>query len=396
MKDYSTVINDELYKLVASKLSAPAIHRKFMANIATFMNTKSKQINDIAPYTNIYFNTSDVSKLFMSIGITEQEVLSILKNCFFWNQDYRPKCAKEPYVEVLACAIRYYLKNSDMKSAKITTIYLCFSGKFYASIYSSYWKYPVKDTIMDYVVNNMLSDKFDLRKEGTVFKAIEKLSNTYLEKYKNDFTRDMDDDEYAKKIIQQLRDRVKSFLQNIFVMYKYAADNKLYMNYETDSLDPDQFRITDSDSNKAARITEAAVGILMSQRIDMEICNACQDTSCGVKPDDIKNILESIILVDNTNIPKIKRVINILICGFYGDDPKNRNKSLNGTDFIQYAMKPKPNTKNPLLIEMKDTIIGWLNQDATYRRRANRAPTANAYYRAIILYFAYTVAKVSN
>ena len=180
MKSESSVINDELYKLVESKLDSPAIQRKFIANIANFMNTRSKQLNNIAPYTNIYFNQTDVNKLFNSIDLKEKEVEDILKNCFFWKLNYRPKCAKEPYVQVLACAIRYYLKHDEFKNAKLVTIFLCFSGKFYASIYSNCWRYPAKETIMDYVVNNMLTEKYDLRKEGTVFKSIDKLASTYL------------------------------------------------------------------------------------------------------------------------------------------------------------------------------------------------------------------------
>ena len=395
MKNITTVINDELYKLVSDKLSTPAGHRKFMANIASFMNQKSRQLNDIAPYHNILFNATDVNKLFTSIDLKESDVKNILSKCFFWNQDYRPKCAKEPYVQVLACAFRYYIKNDDSKSAKLVAIYLCFSGKFYASIYSNYWRYPVKDTIMDYVINNMLSDKFDLRKEGTILKSIDKMCNTYLEKYRSDFKKELDDDDYSKKIIQQLRDRLKSFLKNIFVLYKQAAEEKLYMNYETDSLNPEDFHITDSDSNKAARLTEAAVGVLTSQRINVEFCNQAQDTTNSVGADQIKNILQSIILVDSGNIPKIKRVINILICSFYGAYPNN--KDTNSAEFIQYAAKPKPNTKDPLLKEMKNTVIEWLSQDAAYRRSSvSRPATANAYYRGILLYFAFLVQSVTK
>ena len=52
----SNYILDELYPLVKSKLDNKNIERKFISNIAQFFNAKSTQINDIAPYTNIYFN----------------------------------------------------------------------------------------------------------------------------------------------------------------------------------------------------------------------------------------------------------------------------------------------------------------------------------------------------
>ena len=215
----SNYILDELYPLVKSKLDNKSIERKFISNIAQFFNAKSTQINDIAPYTNIYFNQSDLDKLLKSIDITEKEVIDILSKCCFWDQDIRPKCTKEPYVEVLMCAIRYYIISNNIKYTEMITIYLLFSGKFYASIYSNLWRFPVNPSIMDFVINNNLSDKYDLKKEGTVFKAIKKLANTYLDKYSKDIaSRDHSDNDF-KNNIQQLRDREKSFLGNIFTSY---------------------------------------------------------------------------------------------------------------------------------------------------------------------------------
>ena len=388
----STYILDELYPLVKEKLDKPSISRKFISNIADFMNHKSSQINAIAPYTNIYYNQTDLNKFFNSIDINEKEVENILKKCFFWNENFRPKCAKEPYVEILMCCIRYYLEEDNINSAEIVTIYTCFSGKFYASIYSSLWKFPVNPSIMDYVINNMLSDKYDLKKEGNLFKAIKKLARTWLDKYKNDIiSKKLTDDGFAKKLIQQLRDREKSFLRNIFVSYIEAAENKSYLNYETDCLDPDMFRITDNDSAKAARITESAVGIMTSRKVSTEYCNNAKDSR--VSAIQIKDILETIILSDKNNIPQIKRVMNIMICDFMSANP---NVSVNSTKFLEYSITAKPNTKNDLIIEMKQTVLGWLNQDATYRKRSRTPATAISYYRAILFYFAQVIIVASS
>jgi hypothetical protein len=126
----------------------------------------------------------------------------------------------------------------------------------------------------------------------------------------------------------------------------------------------------------------------------MQYCNAAVAGSTRVKPTDIKYILESIILSNNENLPKIKRVINIMICDFMSD-PEYKNSPVGSANWFAYCSKPKPNTKNPLLIEQKNTILEWLNQDETYRRRANTPVTANTYYRGIMLYFAQVVAKVA-
>ena len=387
----SNYILDELYPLVKSKLDNKSIERKFISNIAQFFNAKSTQINDIAPYTNIYFNQSDLDKLFKSIDITEKEVIDILSKCWFWDQDIRPKCTKEPYVEVLMCAIRYYIISNNIKYTEMITIYLLFSGKFYASIYSSLWRFPVNPSIMDYVINNNLSDKYDLKKEGTVFKAIKKLANTYLDKYSKDIaSRDHSDNDF-KNNIQQLRDREKSFLGNIFTSYIEAAESKSYLNYETDNLDPDKFRITDNDSAKASRITESAIGILTTQKVSREYCNNAHDSR--VKSEQVQSILENIILSDKNNIPQLKRVINIMICDFMSGNP---GVPVNSAAFLSYAITAKPNTKNDLVIEMKTTILSWLEQDAVYRKRSATKATAISYYRSIVCYLAQVIMKAAG
>ena len=387
----SNYILDELYPLVKSKLDNKNIERKFISNIAQFFNAKSTQINDIAPYTNIYFNQSDLDKLFKSIDSTEKEVIYILSKCWFWDQDIRPKCTKEPYVEVLMCAIRYYIISNNIKYTEMITIYLLFSGKFYASIYSSLWRFPANPSIMDYVINNNLSDKYDLKKEGTVFKAIKKLANTYLDKYSKDIaSRDHSDNDF-KNNIQQLRDREKSFLGNIFTSYIEAAESKSYLNYETDNLDPDKFRITDNDSAKASRITESAIGILTTQKVSREYCNNAHDSR--VKSEQVQSILENIILSDKNNIPQLKRVINIMICDFMSGNP---GVPVNSAAFLSYAITAKPNTKNDLVIEMKTTILSWLEQDAVYRKRSATKATAISYYRSIVCYLAQVIMKAAG
>lgn len=386
----STYILDELYPLVKLKLDNKSIERKFISNIAKFFNTKSNQINDIAPYTNIYYNKSDLDDFYKSIDITEKEVLLILSKCWFWDQDIRPKCAKEPYIEILMCCIRYYIKY-NLKYAEMVTIYTLFSGKFYASLYSNFWRFPVNPAIMDFVINNSLSDKYDLKKEGTVFKAIKKMANTYLDKYKNDIIEPNHTDDDFKNNIQQLRDREKSFLANIFSAYRDAAESKSYLNYETDNLDPEQFRITDNDSAKASRITEAAIGILTTQKVSREYCNNAHDSR--VKAEQVQNILENIILYDKNNIPQLKRVINIMICDFMSGNP---GVPINSAAFLSYAITARPNTKNELVIEMKQTIINWLEQDAIYRKRSATKATAVSYYRSIICYLAQIIMKAAG
>ena len=47
----------------------------------------------------------------------------------------------------------------------------------------------------------------------------------------------------------------------------------------------------------------------------------------------------------------------------------------------------KPNTKDEYIIELKETILKWLDENSpNYRRRKNRKATAISYYKSILTY----------
>lgn len=243
---------------------------------------------------------------------------------------------------------------------------------------------------MDYVVTNMLSEKFDLKKEGTIFGAIKALSITWLTTYGSKIKSNMDDEELGD-YLQQLRDREKSLLKNVAKLYYEAYNNKYYLNYETDNLDEKYFRLADNDSAIASRITESSMTFLTSNYVSLDICNKCKDQN--VKATEIKDIIES-ILGDNNNLPDVRKIINIIICDFMKEYPKTRVSSV---EFIAYTIKAKPNTQNKYLLELKNTILRWLDENSpNYRKRKSRNATAISYYRSILTYFTLVISKVAQ
>ena len=210
------VIGKKIYPIVSAALQKN--ESKFKANIKKFFQDRHEQLFAIAPYDRIFFNQTDIDNMYKSLGITESEILQIMKEVFFWDQPWNPQCAKEPYVETLMCCIRYYLKKNDKKSAYLACTYMAFTGKFYASVHGAAWPTvaPIKyKSVMDYVVNNMLSDKFDLKKYGTVFGAIESMCKTFIDTYEKVFKASDATDKNYSDLIQQLRTREMSFMMNI-------------------------------------------------------------------------------------------------------------------------------------------------------------------------------------
>ena len=388
----TSVIVNKLYPIVASSLDKSTNNLKRV--ISDFINKNYDLLYAIAPYDRIYFNQYDIDAIFKSLNLTEKQVADIMSECFFWDEPFNPQCAKEPYVQTLMMAIRYFLVKGKRKDAELVTIYLAFSGKFYSSVHGLMFPTapPSKyHTVMDYVVNNMLTEKFDLRREGTVFGAIRSLCITWLNTYEKDLKGKPDDEELGN-LVQQLRDRERSFMYNISKLYYEAKDNKLYLNYETDNLeDGSEFRLTDNDAQRAARYTENAINYMVSNTVSLQLCNKCKDQN--IKPTEIKDIMESIIS-NNDNLPELRRVINILICDFM----RNYNgKPVSSVEFIAHSIRAKPNTKDQYIIELKEIICGWLdNNSENYRRRKSRLSTQNSYYKAVLMYIVLIINQVSK
>ena len=184
----SEIIGKKIYPIIASALKKN--DAKFKNNIKKFIQDRHEQLFAVAPYDRIFFNQTDIDNMFKSLDISESSIRVLMMETYYWDKPLNPQCAKEPYVETLMCCIRYYLKNNDLKYATLACTYLAFTGKFYASVHGAAFPTvaPVKyKSVMDYVVNNMLSDKFDLKKYGTIFGAIESMCKTYLNTYFNDW-----------------------------------------------------------------------------------------------------------------------------------------------------------------------------------------------------------------
>jgi len=388
---YTSIIFQQIYPIVESALSKN--DNKFRDHIAKFFNSNHELIFDIGPYDRIYYTEKNKEDMFASLGINENDILNIMKNIFYFDIPYNPQCAKEPYVLVIYCAIRYYLKNNKTRFAELASIYLCFTGKFYASLHGEFFrKFPPSKyrSVMDYVINNMLTAKFDIKTKGSLFGAIESLCKTWVTTYAKKIEGNMNDEDIGKNI-QQIRDRERSFLRNISNLYYEAYENKYYLNYETDNLDEDNFRLTTNDANEAARVTEATMNYLTSNYVSMKICNQAHDSN--VKALEIKSIMEN-MLSDAENLPNLRRTINLIICDFKRNYPKTKIGTI---EFIDYTIKAKPNAKDKYIVEIKTNIINWLNTySEKYKIRKKRKETAVSYYRCIIMYITLVIYSVAQ
>ena len=130
---------------------------------------------------------------------------------------------------------------------------------------------------------------------------------------------------------------------------------------------------------------------LTSNYVSMDICNKCKDSN--VKATEVCDIMQS-ILQDSNNLPDVRRVVNIIISDFMRNYPGQSIKSI---EFVSYTMKAKPNTKDKYILEMKNTILSWLDENSPqYRKRKSRKSTAISYYKSLLMYLTLVINRCAK
>ena len=399
-KSNGDVLLKKLYPKILDKMNNSSYRNKYKQCIAKFIENRSKELYATAPYSRIYFGKDDANELFDAVGITEMEIASIIKETYYGNiAKFNPVAAKDPFTILLMMILRYYhkLQKTNLKEAQkgieLTFIYLSFSGKFYPSIH--FGSFPAAEPseypyVMDYVVNNLLTQKFDLKREGTVIGAIRSINDTLIESYSDLLDSFQDDD--IVYIIQQLHDRMKSFMINIAKLYYETYEDKdRVFTYDSDDMSEENYRIADNDSMKIDRAVEATMSYINNTTVDYNLCKLASDNN--VRRDEVKSIIES-ILNDNNNVPIMKELIRCIITDYYMN---TKNPDLRNYDFIKYGITPKPNSKTDVVVKQKEIVENWLETNSpAYHRRKSRNATKSSYFKALITYFVLLINKANK
>lgn len=386
----TTVAVDKIYPIVEKSLSKDI--NKYRRNIQVFFEARSKDLYDTAPYSRMPFGDKERDLFFASIDIKQNDIRECLKDTYYWNMNFSPAAAKDEMTMTMMMIIRYFLLKNDVKNMELSAIYLAFSGKFYPSLhYNSFPNVQPSEYrhVMEYVVNNMLTMKFDLKREGSVFGAVKSICKTWLNTYE-DILRNPDDEENAE-LIKQLHGRIKSFIINIAKLYYEAYENKLYLTFDSDSTDEDSFRIADNASLKSERFVENAMNFINNNNVDYNICRMASDQN--VKISEVKSIIES-IQDDKKSIADIKELFRLIISDYM---QSGQNKTVASIEFVSYSIKAKPNSKNDHVTRQKEIIEGWLDEkSAQYRKRKSRTATKSSYYTSVLTYYVLVINKANK
>ena len=386
----TTSIKDIAYPEIEARLSLGITTTKFKQFMSKFMQKRQKELYSNMPSKQMYYSAEDVNQWFAAMGINRKIVKTAIKGCYYYPiGNFNPSYAKDDSTIALLCALRYYLLNNKQQEFQLSLINIAFSGKFYPSVFYKNFRFEPAEYVMDYVINHLISNKFDIAKYGNVIGAVRSITETWALAYKDRF--ENFDDADCAYLVQQLHNRIDSFLHNIAILYYDAYNNKDYITYDSDDVSEDNYHLADNDSFRINKIVENTMREFTSKGVDYLNCKrACNDM---VKFDELKAIIDSIIS-NKDNISIIKEFATLMVSLYFQD---STIKNINDIGFISFSIKPTPNSHNKYVIRKKELMdIILINNAENFARRRNRAATESAYYRAFNAYVALMIQKANK
>lgn len=389
MKDTKAIL-DIAYKEVENKIKSNM--NSYKKYLSKFINNRSALLYSNMPSQQIYFSQTDIDEFFSSTGINPAIIKDAIQHTYYYDiANFNPRYAKDECTVAMLCLVRYFKLKNMKKELDLALINMAFSGKYYPSIW--YGSFPVSapnEHVMEYVVTHVLTNKFDIVREGNVVGAIKSVATTWCNAYPQKYKDFHDDD--CVYLIQQLHNRIRSFMSNIAeIYYEYNANKDIYISYDSDDISDDNYHLADSDSFKANRAIENTMNFINSHGVDVRICKMA--TNDLIKMDELKSILE-VLLGDNKNIPLIREYITLLIVTYY---QQSKGKDVRDIEFVSFSIKAKPNTKDKYILRQKELLDQiLLNNSEHFSRRRSRAATESAYYRAINAYFALIIQQANR
>lgn len=382
----TSAIKTKLWPIVKSAMDKPNIKTAYKKLVNDFISNRADALYDTIPCDRMLCSEAEMDKLFDVLKIKKSDATEAIAATYYGGiKNFNPLAAKHEFTITQLLIIKYFTEAKMKKETELAIIHLAFSGKFYPSVhYRSYPTVVPVRHVMEYVVNNRLTKKFDLTSYGSVLGAIKSVGLTWAETYDKRL-KDLADEDIVY-LVQQLHSRVGSFVKNIAIEYYEAYEDKdLYIAYSADSYDSDDFHLADNDTLRIDRITEKTVNHINSAGIDYRTCKLCSTTD--ITPNEVKAVIESII-GSKENVYTIKELISLMISLYFATG----EKEVSDIKFVTYTIAPKPNAKQKEILRMKEIIESWLCESGTaYMRRRSRIATGNAYERAVRMYFALTI-----
>lgn len=383
-------INDErilrtsIEPTVSLELKDKTKRQKFIKKLFMFVDRQNEALYANNPGHRVYMSDERDRAIAYEISCTnEKRVKQAIRDCKVIDNNWQ--VLTNPFHILLSFFIREGVKLKDEQFTRTSIMFLTLS--MYSSLQFKYFQYAPNENCMDYTINN-LSNKFIIKKVGTLYRALEHTALTCHETYEKDLLRGNDID--IKNYVMNLRTRLNNFIKAIAKEYKFNLDNKKYLNKESDSMgesdEEENYRTTSNISLEINNLVNKTSNKFFSSRTDSRLVYfAARHTETSKIT--LTNAIDA--LRDNEN-KKVIKMINLIINLYLKEGNSNTIDSIKNTKlFLGTCLKTysKSNLKDEELLELKKLLDEFMMKYCDkYSDTEKRLATKVSYRKALFIY----------
>ena len=385
------ILKNALFKTIETNISIEKNKKALFRYIAEFRNRYINILSSPLITTIIPFNHSgeDANIVYRCCGLELPQIEKAINEAKVAIKLDAVGKNVTPFNVVMIMLISVFYNDRP----KLNALLLYYACGMYYLIYSGMFKKFGPDLdCMQYTVDN-LSNKFVLKREGSLEKAMVFSLTTGTEHYKS-IIKALSDYDICCTLIPGFRTRVASMLQSVASEYfaNYEKGNKIFEQKEYN--DEGEFIIDrESDIARVQRAASAATLAFFSRPIDLNIIRTVAKMHTDASANEIRACVEYIHNDSKSN--SVLRFYECIFAAFFNENPSATAEDLHSMKFLATAnaIYKKGNSKDANITTIKAISHEWLTKGSTVYARCNRVATLNTYKKCIFMYFVMVVSS---
>lgn len=385
----TTILKDLIYPIVEKTFATQANVRKYKMLISQFFEKNTPKLTTPGPQYLIVFGDADKDEFYKLFGITKEEIVFAMKNVIksAGSSAEFKYLTNNPFLSFLYYIIRYFTLHHDDKALNATLG--LFSIDVYWSIFTKYFPNGVIEPVMNYTIDN-LTDKFIIKKAGTIFGALTESAKHSYEFHKSKIRTGNDPDCIA--FLQRIRNDQNSMFRTISGIYYDNHKKGNAITTRNDDYDPENPILDDitSASTEVQATVNRVCMPMIANGVDISLAEAASAIG-NVSVTNLRIYLMKIFV--NERLDEITQIVESILFLYINGEHKS-SRDIRSAHFLYwtYALFKKTNSKDGNIVRINTILNRWGEETGIYKAFESEGSKIN-YKRAIFTYIAMCIQK---
>lgn len=385
----TSILKELIYPVIEKTFSTQVNIRKYTMLISNFFEKNTAKLTTPGPQFLIVFGDNDKEEFYKLFGMKKEDITDAMRTIIksTGSSAEFKYLMNNPFLSFLYYVIRYFTMNPNPKALNATLG--LFAIDVYWSIFTKYFPNGVIEPVMNYTIDN-LTDKFIIKKAGTIFGALTESAKHSYEFHKSKIKVGNDPD--CISFLQRIRNDQNSMFRTLSGIYYDNHKKGNAIATRNDDYDPDNPILDDitSASTEIENTVNRVCMPMISNGVDIALAEAAAMTA-NVSITNLRIYLMKIFV--NERLDEITKLVESMIFLYINGEHKSV-RDIRSSHFLYWtsALFKKTNSKDGNIVRINAILDKWGNETGIYKAFKSEGSKIN-YKRAIFTYIAMSIQK---